>query len=583
MTPEERRKAARRLLRSSFRGRGRELRRLAGWSLLEALPAVLSGLLVARAIDDGFLASSTATGFAWLGGLALAVVAGALGTRQANQQLATLVEPFRNDLAILAVGNSLRLSVQAGARPDTAAVARLTQQVEIVREAYASVLMVVQGFLVTALGAVIGLSTLFPLALVLVVPPLLLGVALFLLLLPRMSQRQRDSIMADERIAVEVNSVAEGLRDVVACGAEARVGADVGQHIDRQAQATKDVAQMTAVGSLSIAAGGWLPVLLVLIGGSWLVDHGASTGVILGVLTYVSQGVHGALQTFVRGLAGPGLWLLVTLGRIVEVAPPAGLPKVKTTPSEDDGRPDGGHDLRLIGVGFAYGERAERVIDRLNLTVPHGEHLAVVGPSGVGKSTLANLITGVLEPQEGEILVRGVALGDLDAASRAQYRVLIPQEAYVFGGPLIENLAYLKPQAAEAEIDRAVDELGAHPLVERLGGYEAELDPSELSPGERQLITLVRAYVSEAELAVLDEATCYLDPRLEARAERAFARRPGTLFVIAHRMSSALRANRVLLLDGTDVRFGTHAELLSESQLYRDLVGHWDSGVPAPA
>jgi ATP-binding cassette subfamily C protein len=127
--------------------------------------------------------------------------------------------------------------------------------------------------------------------------------------------------------------------------------------------------------------------------------------------------------------------------------------------------------------------------------------------------------------------------------------------------------------------------LGMRPLVDRLGGYGAELDPAALSAGERQLITLVRAYVSPAWLVILDEASCHLDPTTEAQVEQAFARRAGTLIVIAHRISSALRAEQVLVLDGTEVLHGSHDELLRRSALYRDLVGHWqvDSSAQAAA
>src|SRR5207244_6517 len=117
-------------------------------------------------------------------------------------------------------------------------------------------------------------------------------------------------------------------------------------------------------------------------------------------------------------------------------------------------------------------------------------------------------------------------------------------------------------------------------LVERLGGLAAALDPRALSAGERQLLTLVRAYLSDAPLVILDEAACHLDPAAEARVERAFADRPGTLVVIAHRISSALRARRILVLDRGTAFAGDHEELLLRSALYRDLVGHW--GAPPP-
>jgi ATP-binding cassette subfamily C protein len=229
-------------------------------------------------------------------------------------------------------------------------------------------------------------------------------------------------------------------------------------------------------------------------------------------------------------------------------------------------------------VTFAYGTFAEPVIRDLDLAIPHGRHLAVVGPSGVGKSTLANIIAGVLQPQSGAVTLGGVSLPELDPALLAEHRVLIPQEAYVFAGSLYENLAYLHEGARPADIDRAVGLLGMRALVDRLGGYDAELDPATLSAGERQLVTLVRAYVSPAWLVILDEASCHLDPSTEALVEQAFARRPGTLIVIAHRISSALRAQQILVLDGTQVLHGSHGELLERSALYGDLVGHWHVG-----
>ncbi|MFP5362213.1 MAG: ATP-binding cassette domain-containing protein [Thermoleophilia bacterium] len=578
MTRAERVTAMRRLLRSSVDGRAREVRRLAGWSLVEALPAFLSGLLVARAIDDGFLAGDTATGFAWLGVLAVSVLVGGWATRQTFLRIADIIEPFRDKLVERTVRGSLRRSTATGAVADGTGVARLTQQVEIVREAYASVLLVVQGFLVTAVGALLGLLTLAPIVLVLVVPPLLVSLALFALALPGMARRQRDSILADEGIAESSGIVAGAMRDVSASGAEQQVSAIVGSHIDAQARATRELARFTALRTISVAIGALLPIVLILAAGPWLLDRGVSTGAILGALTYVAQGVHPALQTLVRGLGNTGLWLFVTLARIVEETEAP----VVADAAPAAARPPRGCEVRLSGVTFGYGRAVEPVIDGLQLTIPEGDHLAVVGPSGVGKSTLAGLIAGLLEPQRGSVSFADVPVGALDPRTSAQRRALIPQQAYVFAGTLRENLAYLRVDASDEVIQDGVDRLGARALVQRLGGLDAELDPHVLSAGERQLLTLVRAYISTARLVILDEATCHLDPAAEAHVERAFAEREGSLLVIAHRISSALRARRVLVLDSGSALVGSHDELLAQSALYRDLVGHW-KGAPAPA
>ena len=574
MTQPDLRRQARQLLRSATRGRGREVRRLAAWAVVAAIPAFLSGRLIASAVDEGFLAGRNLTGLAWLGVFGASAVVGAWAMRATILRLAAIVEPFRDDLARLVVTGSLRRSTQAGAAGDTAGIARLTQQVEVVRDAYASILLAGQGFLVATVGALLGLLTLMPQLLLMVAPPLVLGLAMFLAALRHMAMRQRNSIVAEEQVAEGGAALAAGVRDIVACGAERSAASMVGAQIEAQALATRDLARLTAVRSVSVAIGGLLPIVLILVMGPWLVRNGATAGTIFGAMTYVLQGVHPALQAFVNAISGPGLWLMVTLRRIVE----------SSQASEPGGQQDSApathpphHGVRLQGVTFAYGPCSDPIVRDFDLTVRHGEHLAVVGPSGVGKSTLASLITGVLEPQAGEISIGGVPVGEIGALAPA-HRVLIPQEAYLFSGSVFENVAYLRPDVRQRELDRAIDTLGMRALLERLGGYDAELDPAALSGGERQLLTLVRAYLSPAWLVVLDEAACNLDPRSEAVVEEAFARRPGTLIVIAHRVSSALRAERILVLDGARAQHGTHAQLLVSSPLYRDLAGRWQVG-----
>lgn len=242
-----------------------------------------------------------------------------------------------------------------------------------------------------------------------------------------------------------------------------------------------------------------------------------------------------------------------------------------------------GHDLALRGVTFAYGPHAEPVLRDLDLTVPDGDHLAVVGPSGIGKSTLAGLLCGLLRPDSGTVFLGGATTVELPPDRLAEIRTLIPQEAYVFAGTVWDNLTYLCTTATTRQVENAVAALGAEALLAKLGGISAELCPPALSAGERQLIALMRAYVSAAPVIVLDEATCHLDPAAERRAEEAFASRGGTLIVIAHRVSSALRARRILVLDGINAVAGDHLTLLSSSPLYRELLGHWQVGATAAA
>ncbi|MEV0969184.1 ABC transporter ATP-binding protein [Microtetraspora glauca] len=537
--------------------------RLAGWSLAEALPAFLIGHAIARAIEDGFAKGKPLTGLAWLALLGGAWLVAAVGARQVVLAVAAIAEPFRDELLTHVVGGTLRRAAAPPWRPGAASVARSTLQVELARDAFAAVITVVRSFAFTVVSVVLGMLTLLPEMVPLVLPPFAAGLAVFLMSLPAMARRQRAFLIADERLAESVSDMAGGLRDIASCGAEARVAADVGRRIAAQADAARSVARVMAVRTVSLGVAGWLPVLLVL---AFAPGLGASAGAVIGTLAYVVQSLTPALGGLVEGLGVSGVQLMASVSRIRETAE-------VPTPARGHARPSGTR-VELRGVTFAYGPGAEPVISGLDLSLPEDGHLAVVGPSGLGKSTLAALITGSLAPCSGEIRVGGVPARDLDPATR----VLIPQEAYVFHGTLMENLTYLTDASPHA-VQRAVDEVGMTDLARRLGGLSAEINPATLSAGERQLVALARAYLSPARLVILDEATCHLDPAAEARAETAFARRGGTLVVVAHRLTSALRARHVLLMDGVRVRLGTHDELVAVSPLYTDLIGQWNPDV----
>ncbi|MFD0684698.1 ATP-binding cassette domain-containing protein, partial [Actinomadura fibrosa] len=565
-----RRDAARLLYRTvagAVRERPRAAAAVVGWSLLEAVPTALFGRAVAQA-TDAFAAGRPAGAALWLGALAAAALAGAAGSRRLYPALAGLVEPFRDELVRGVARGALHRSLRG--TPDTGAVARLTHQVEIVRDTFGGILVVARGFVFAAGAALAGLLSLMPEVALLVLPPLAGGLLLFGAAFGAAAVRQRALVVGEEEIAARTAALAAGLRDVVACGGEERVRADLAAAVDRQAAAGRAVARFAAFRAVALAVSGWLPLLVLLAAAPWLAARGATPGTVVGAVAYVLHGLQPALRTLVQGMGASGLRLAVTLGRLRETSAPAG--ELAERPAA---APDGGADapaVELRGVTFAYGDRARAVISGLDLIVPRGDHLAVVGPSGIGKSTLAALIAGVLAPDEGEVLVEGAPAGD------PRRRVLIPQEAYVFSGSVHENLTYYAPDASDADVDRAVDEVGATRLVQGLGGYGGHVDPAALTEGERQLLALCRAYLAPAPVVVLDEAAYRLDAAAEARAEEAFARRPGTLIVIAHRVASAARARRVLVLDGTRARLGRHADLPAVSPLYRDLAGHWEAG-----
>ncbi|MET9276250.1 ABC transporter ATP-binding protein [Kribbella sp. NPDC003557] len=535
---------------------------LIGWSVPEILPTAVYGIAVARATDS-FLGGHLWPGIAWLGGLVATAGLGAAGARQVYGRLGELVEPLRDDLVRRVVGGALRSG-------DDGAVARLNRQVEIVRDTFAGLVLVLRSFAVTLFGVLTGLLSLAPLVAAFVVPPFLLGFALSLAVLGLAADRVRASLTADEDLAASAGMVFGGVRDISAAGTEEYAEWLAGRPIEAHAAAERALAKVSALRTLCFAVGGWLPLLILLATGPWLVDRGVSTGTLLGGLTYVLIGLQPALNTVMNALGDSGLRYVITLGRILDTSTPTDAPRTADGPN--------GYQVRLRGLTFAYGPKAEPVLDKLELTIPEGEHLAVVGPSGIGKSTLAGLVCGMLAPTDGTLLLGGAPPTDVGIERLAHTRVLIPQEAYVFSGTVRDNLAYLLPDATDHQLELAAKTVGAEQLVERLGGLHAAVRPSELSAGEKQLLALVRAYLSPAPLVVLDEATCFLDAEAERQAEEAFARREGTLIVIAHRISSALRARRILVLDGNKAMLGTHVTLMRTSRMYRDLHGNWTPG-----
>ncbi|HEU4427065.1 MAG TPA: ABC transporter ATP-binding protein, partial [Pilimelia sp.] len=261
------------------------LLRLAVWSVPEALPAALSGLAIARAVDAGFLAGRPVVGLAWLAALVLASAAGAAGSRMVFRCLGDLVEPVRDDLVRRVVAGALRHAV-AG-RPDDGAVARITRQVEIVRDTYAGLIVVLRGFAVTVIGVVAGLLSLSPVIALLIVPPFLIGFGAFLTTLGLAAARQRASVLADEQLATAAGSVLAGVRDVAARGAEEHAAALVAGPIAEQAAAERALGRVAALRTLCLAVGGWLPLVIVLAAGPWLAGRGLTAGAIMGALTYV--------------------------------------------------------------------------------------------------------------------------------------------------------------------------------------------------------------------------------------------------------------------------------------------------------
>ncbi|MGH3095004.1 MAG: ABC transporter ATP-binding protein [Streptosporangiales bacterium] len=550
----------------------RALVMLTTWSLVEALPAFVSGLFVAQALDQGFLRGDPLSGFTWLAALAALYAIGSLGTRQVYPRLADTVEPLRDSLVTEVVQASLRRALGGDTDAAGSGASQATVQVETVRALFSTLLRNMRQLVVSSIAAIAGLTVLSPLLALVAGGCVLVALALFCLLLPRLVARERAVVLLGEQVGAAAAPVFAGMRDVVACAGEQRAEREVGAVVESAAAAERSFARAWVLRLPIVTLGAHLPLLILLALSPWLVADGRLTiGQVAGGAVYLFSGLQPAIQVLVSTGGTVLTSLGVVLARLAETC------QQPASTGEQAALSPARHDLDVAGATFAYSDHATPVISDLDLAIPAGRHLAVVGPSGAGKSTLANLLAGLVVPQRGSITLGGTPLETVDRRHLRRTVALIPQEAYVFAGTVRENLSYLRPEAPTAAIDDAVVRIGLEGTLARLGGVDGEIEPNggTLSPGECQLIALARVYLSTADVVILDEGTCHLDPVAEARAEQAFAMRGGTLVVIAHRMSSALRAEEILCMDGTNLIHGTHDELLRSSRTYAELVGYW--------
>ncbi|HVM67388.1 MAG TPA: ABC transporter ATP-binding protein [Acidimicrobiales bacterium] len=239
-------------------------------------------------------------------------------------------------------------------------------------------------------------------------------------------------------------------------------------------------------------------------------------------------------------------------------------------------------DVELDHVTFSYAAAAPPVLRDVSLRVPEGQRLALVGPTGAGKSTLAKLVARFYDPAAGSVRFGGTDLRDATVASLRERIVVVPQEGHLFGGTVADNVRLGRPSATDEEVAAALRALGAQGRVFELGTEVSERG-TQLSAGERQVISLARAFLADPRVLVLDEATSSLDPGTELEVERAVeALMEGrTVIIIAHRLSTAERADRVAVVDGGGVaEVGSHDELVARGGRYAALFASWVGAVP---
>ncbi|MCA9537251.1 MAG: ATP-binding cassette domain-containing protein [Myxococcales bacterium] len=450
---------------------------------------------------------------------------------------------------------------------------RLAADTTVVQNAATVNISMLLRYLFQAIGAVaILMLTSWRLTLVMLalVPVAVVGALFYGRFVRKLSRQVQDALARATEVSEETLG---GIRTVRAFAREAAESARYAERVEESFRLARHRARVNAVfGAIASFAGFGAISGVLWYGGVLLAEGRMSMGELTSFLLYTFSvafaiGALGSLyQDFQRAI-GSSERIFELIERVPQVV--SGTERPAAVRGE----------VRFDGVDFAYPTRSDvPVLQGVDLKLAPGEVVALVGPSGGGKSTIAALLSRFYDPDRGEVRLDGVDLRTLDADWLRHQVGVVSQEPILFAASIRENIMYGKPDADEAAVRRAAEAANAAVFVEKLpGGYDTEVGERgvRLSGGQKQRIAIARALLEDPPILVLDEATSALDAESEHLVQEALGRLMAgrTTLVIAHRLSTVKSADRIVVIDGGRVvQSGSHGALLADGGLYRQLV-----------
>ncbi len=485
------------------------------------------------------------------------------------------------DLRIELFQHLQRLSIGFYSRNKTGVlISRITNDVQALDQLVTEGIQTLFSSTLTLIGTAVILVLLDPsLALVtfLTFPVLLVGSIIFRLASSGAYRLTREKIAA---VTAYLQETLSGVRVVRAFGQEQRHRTRFAELNDEHRRVNMKTVYLNAAYFPSVELLSAVATAAILIyGGNQVLDGDSAVtiGVLVSFVFYLQsffdpiQSLSQLYTTYQAGMAA--------LDKIFELLDEE--PDLRDKPDAVDlPRLRGG--IEFDEVSFSYDGEAPALCE-VDLQIPPGQTVALVGATGAGKSTLAKLVARFYDPDHGRVLVDGHDLRDVTEHSLRSQLGIVPQEGFLFSGTIRDNIAFGRTDATDADVRAAAIAVGAHEFIERLpDGYDSEVGErgGQLSAGQRQLVAFARAAAADPRILILDEATSNVDVRTEAQIERGLRRLLAgrTALVIAHRLSTIRGAGRIVVLDRARVvEQGTHDELLEAdgayARLYRDWAG----------